>query len=99
MHYHIIENTPSYMPDADEPYTVETEEEARNAIDAIVADWRDAEAEVTEYNADGSDWEASVYVADDGLSASITDRPGYMHDLGRVAVASICVEVDCEVKE
>lgn len=88
-HYHINEHTPGYLPDSDEPYTVGTADEAREAIAQIVEDWRDERGQL-----DGES--ETIGISEDGLNAWLTDRSDYSHDLGRVAEAYLCVEAECE---
>jgi len=90
-HYHIIENTPGYLPDSD-PYIVDTEEEAREAIKDIVSQWEEERSQLEDETED-------ISTSDDGLSAWMDSRSDYMHDLGRVASAELCLDAECEWTE
>jgi hypothetical protein len=75
----LIENTPGYLPEDDEPATFTELDDAREYL-------RERVAEYVEHLHEGTDWRADyepgVSVADDALSAYVTD-PDRIHDLGR----------------
>jgi hypothetical protein len=82
MHFHIVENTPGYLPDSDEDYRVETEAEAVEAVAEQVASYVESVEEV----------EATATVSGAGTTYVLVGRNDRMHDLGRVFEAMACTE-------
>lgn len=85
MHFHIVENTPGYLPEA-EGLTVDTEAEAV----AVIAE------QVSAYVEDVEDVGASATVSGAGTTYVLVGRTDRMHDLGRVFEALACTEEDYE---
>lgn len=86
MHFHIVENTPGYLPESDEDYRVETEAEAVNEVSA----------QVTEYVESIEEVGANATIAGAGTTYVLVGRDDRMHDLGRVFEALACVEDHAE---
>lgn len=73
--YVVIENTPGYLPDDDDPYVTESLEDAKAVLRELVE-------RHTEWCED-VDMTYNVWFADDGMSASVANRSGFTYDLGR----------------
>jgi hypothetical protein len=77
--YIVIENTPGYLPDDDDPATFEDLEGAIAYLRERVESYCDFLAEGYDY---AEDYKSEVWIADDGTEASVSD-PRRAHDLGR----------------
>lgn len=82
MHYHVTENTPGYLPDADDAPRFDVEAEAvayvTEQAGTLVEDIEDAGA--------------TAHVSGLGTGYVLVNRSDRMHDLGRVIAVDGCVE-------
>ena len=102
-HYHVIENTPGYLPDTDQPPFAYT---SRRAAESYAKDLADEYREHGEFVKRwhrprfGEPFMAEVWVPEYRISGN--RRDGYfiedrtrMHDLGRVVDIVECSEAQC----
>lgn len=80
MTYVVIENTPGYLPEDDDPYTTDDLESAREYLKERVESYCDHLAEGYDY---ADDYEPNVWWDRDLTHATVED-PRRAHDLGRV---------------
>ena len=80
----VIENTPGYLPDDDEPFVTDD-------LSAAIAH----AAELADYYREHDDWEYDVEGSDDGMSYYVSERDN-PRDLGRVIEVLPC-EPETEV--
>lgn len=77
--YVVVENTPGYLPEEDEPATFEDQASAREYLRERVEDYCDFLAEGYDYR---EGYEPTVWWSEDLTYAQVYD-PERIHDLGR----------------
>ena len=74
--YAVIENTPGYLPEDDDPYVTEDLDAAKAYLVELVEQHEEWLEETNQTY--------SAYRDPDGMYATIDNRSGYTYDLGRV---------------
>ena len=88
MSFVVIENTPGYLPEDDDPATFEDETSAREYLKERVEGYCDFLAEGYDYD---ESYEPNVWWSPD-LTAANVDDPRRIHDLGRVFYVDVVEE-------
>lgn len=81
-HWHVVENTPGYLPESD-PATFDTEQEARDYAKSLADEFR----EEARYRKPGA-------IRSDGFGGYVIGEPN-SGDLGRVIEVMVCEEQSC----
>lgn len=85
LHYHVVENTPGYLPDSDMPSTYPTKHAAQDAAQELADGYR-------------NDFDNEYIVTGNKRDGYEIDAPEKMYDLGRVIEIIPCAD-NCEVSE
>lgn len=92
VHYHVVENTPGYLPDSDDQTLFETEQDAIKYADELTDELVEVIEELLP-----DDQHASV--AGRGTGFVMVGDPSKIHDLGRVISVIACTEQECSEME